>query len=337
VVGSVVALVGGMGWGVGVAGAQVSLPLLNPQTDLRAILMPAWATPLNAARPGPLQRGVGFDGVALTGVHGAFALMPDTADGVSLAGLRYWRGVDLATGGISFAETHLSLPAHVQVNVGVAYGEPADANGNLMALAAGIHGPGWFQTGRPEIVFVSGAGGAGTTADAIVLITGPDSQVEFRRVANGSGTYVGANGAAGVMVVTGAAGGQPGLVTLTDLTGTMSTFFGFDVPSAIADGSGGTVALSAGARARLAGQLWKVQNEAGHNAYTGSNNDAASAIRLGFRTLGEAIDGLPRKSTDSAGRMYEWTYGSFGSPGVMRLTAVDVLDGGAGGGWLTGV
>ncbi|HYC99683.1 MAG TPA: hypothetical protein VEB22_00520, partial [Phycisphaerales bacterium] len=245
-----------------------------------------------------VQRGVTASGATRVPSPFGWALNADPT-AVDEVGSRMFGPIDLVTGGVSYTDTQLVLPAYAPWPVGVSYNSAQSGS----YVGSGYQGNNWYQSSQPAVTQVD--------SDGIVrLFYAANAFVEYKRV-DSTNYCVGINGAGGVMILeTVTVHGSPSETTpvyrLLDQAGTEVVFFGFD--------SG---LYTNGA----AGQIWKYTVCKGtktgatdQTAYVGHATLPRTAASSGY------ANGHIVYAYDSAGRKFEYSYASIG--GSDRLTSV---------------
>ncbi len=277
--------------------------ILSP--DL-AQLRSASALPAPLLQPMPLAPGA--CGVNLDGSSREPNLL-----GLALSGNPWQEGlqrsagddvVRLLDGAYAPTDVEFSLPTRgpaVIIGRTFFHGLPQGVN-NPPVAADSLQGWNWHQTAWPEVV---------AAGDRVFLVYGGDRYASFLRYGGStSGTFRGVNGAAGAIVHTAAADGQPDLWTYFDAAGNRADFLG---TSAFHNS------------ASLAGRLWRIVDGADRALFVGHASNAATACTDGFDDSGRVL-----RMTDGAGRTFAFSYGAarlsevvvWASDGTTRLATI---------------
>ena len=245
--------------------------------------------------PTHLVRGVGVDGSPRAGSTHPMHLNGNP-NGSPWSTNQSLGGVSLATGGFNPFEVDLALPADgPSWVIGRSYNQRQDDGSQQ---SDGYQGQNWFQTSQPEIlIHWEVSEGTKDADDLLYLIYGADRFIEFQRYNSSSDDFIATNGAAGAVEYAANGSGEPETFTYVDQQGWASTFFGFDADAAGAEG-----------------QLWKVADPEGNEAYAGDASLASDPVTLGY-TSGRLI-----VAYDSEDRRYTYSYTTLDS--VDRLTEV---------------
>lgn len=257
------------------------------------------------------HRGVGLDGTWREPWATA-QLAANPGDPAALGDMAVGE-VRLATGEYAPTEIDLNLPS-----IGPEW-VIGRSRRSLSAAGGSMHGAGWNQMSQAQLVYWDRSG---SSNDVVFLVYGGDRYAEFRRVMNGNSatqTFRGVNGAAGAFTCSAPLGGGaqplsgspepdlPAISTWTyhDPAGITVTFLGAEATRS--DTGGGTHVGK--------WQVWKITDAEGYTAYVGDATSADQAVLDGYDASGRIV-----KAYDSAGRRYDYTYGTPG--GASRLMSV---------------
>ena len=259
----------------------------------------AGATGGQDLKPGAVHRGVGVDG-SLRAAPAQPMSLAGNPFGSPWGGKRALGGVDLASGAFTLNVVDIALPSEGPTwTIGRTYNSGQDDQGHT---SEGYQGWNWSQPSQPEIVVHWDSGTVGTKSadDILYLVYGADRFAEFQRDGATGDTFVGVNGAAGVVVFTPGGVGYEAedFYTYWDQEGYRFDFFGFSTYYGNADG-----------------QLWRMVDAAGNKAYIGQGGgEDISAAQGGY------YNKQPLFAFDQEDRRYVYTYSS----APVRLTRVEV-------------
>ncbi len=274
------------------------LPVLNSVASLDAMAPPVdhagpVAHSLSRWHNGATQDGTG----RVQGVHGwGMFASPAAPDG---PGMRWLGGVDLATGQVVHRDLQLALPAEASWPLGISY-KPWSV-GNVPSEA--ILGTGWFFDAMPVMV---------EDGDVLHLIYSADAYVSFVKVsaAGQPPVWQGVNGAAG---------------TVRQRSFPQSkTTWRVDFPN-------GRAAEFLGSEFGAAkGSLWRhgvgdIDIPTNPVAFVGTSTSHRTVpTDLVGSGGGFLSDGRPLVAFDSAGRRFDFVYGTGGTASGSRLVRIDV-------------
>ena len=269
------------------------------------------------------------------------AVLAANSDDPAALGDRSVESVRLATGQFEPSETDLHLPC-----IGPDW-IISRSRVPFPQRSGSIHGPGWFQNSQPQIAFRDLPGDAD---DEVFIYYGGDRYLEFRRVMNGAtptNTFRGINGCGGAVTFQPGATASPLSISNTTATGGGPDATPPESPAPLQpahslvatpastgpdiwtfhDSHGLTVDFFGWTRANASdaqgphdarGQLWRITDASGYASFVGHPTDARQALLLGYDSLGRIT-----AATDSAGRLYTYSYAKNASTGNLdRLISV---------------
>lgn len=207
--------------------------------------------------------------------------------------------VDLARGAYRPREVDLSLPSPgFSWVIGRGYAVDPD---NPQSPVDSYQGYNWAQISHPMITEPETiTSGVFIGLRTVTILYERIGRMGFIESSAGSGIFIGTEGTRGVVVEIPADGDDPEMYELYTQNGTITTFFGYDVNAAGAEG-----------------QLWKHVDVAGNTAWVGHPDEADTAVTNGY------ADGRMLYAVDPGDRRYVYTYSGSEIGGLKRLIEVE--------------
>ncbi|HRQ74020.1 MAG TPA: hypothetical protein PLU35_13420, partial [Phycisphaerales bacterium] len=207
--------------------------------------------------------------------------------------------VDLARGAYRPREVDLSLPSPgFSWVIGRGYAVDPD---DPQSPVDSYQGYNWAQISHPMITEPETiTSGVFIGLRTVTILYERIGRMGFIESSAGSGIFIGTEGTRGVVVEIPADGDDPEMYKLYTQNGTITTFFGFDVNAAGAEG-----------------QLWKHVDVAGNTAWVGHPDEADTAVTNGY------ADGRMLYAVDPGDRRYVYTYSGSEIGGLKRLIEVE--------------